>query len=667
MVRFGLALNLLLLVRFAVVAPVTAGAAVVYSEGEDYEDDQQHQDDAAGADDAEERRRLRGTSRITKSLITTGAKFCWRDGRELRQDAMDMINNISPRIKPTTCDTGRELRSEWFSGIESCYKLCPAGYDTTSQNGCKQQCPAGWRDDIDYCRKEEYSRGAGYAWQFGDWAFNFDQARDRCQQYGQVCEQYGGPAGLWFPKCRSGYYVATANICRPNPFSCAAEGMGHQIDISCAKKIIGADSVPAKCADPAKENLKQMCITPCKFAMHGEEYSPYTHAPSQLWCEPNAPETVSSAGQPWVQCGVQGKDGYAMNDFVCASTIGEMTFTVGMTLFNIATMGLGTAPSKVALAAKFAKDPKTWRMFKEAVKKGIDDPLFHSVLERAGKKIAVVTAKQKVHSISNSQAPSLADVVSRGFTGIEDPDDMAFIALTVGELVDPTGIMSLISVFRKPACSTIESILPEDKVKGYLDKITYAQVSGWLCDQADPTAAIAVHVFAGGPMGGPLLANTMVGFTQTSESSESAINSQCKGGTQHRFTAMLIPLPTRGDGNLYVYGLAANGDATRNLAFITTLPQERCGPDHGNHVCDWDNSPFCSSLSYCGDTQAHQVDCQASYSKQGMCQERCGPDHGNHVCARDVEPFCSSLSYCGDTQAHQDNCQSSYSKQGRCY
>jgi hypothetical protein len=99
----------------------------------------------------------------------------------------------------------------------------------------------------------------------------------------------------------------------------------------------------------------------------------------------------------------------------------------------------------------------------------------------------------------------------------------------------------------------------------------------------------------------------------------------------------------------------------------------RCGPDHNHQACYLEEKPFCSSShSYCGKSEAHRLNCQTSYSKDGICgplafDRRCGPDHNHQACYLEEEPFCSSsYSYCGKSEAHRLNCQTSYSKDGRC-
>lgn len=60
-----------------------------------------------------------------------------------------------------------------------CYTKCPAGF-TRFGFDCHQNCPAGFEDQGLFCRLNEYGRGAGYPWKFGD-GLNSDGMYARCQ------------------------------------------------------------------------------------------------------------------------------------------------------------------------------------------------------------------------------------------------------------------------------------------------------------------------------------------------------------------------------------------------------------------------------------------------------------------------------------------------------
>lgn len=48
-----------------------------------------------------------------------------------------------------------------------CYDKCPTGFSMFGFD-CHQNCLSGWRDQGLFCRTEEYGRGAGYQWRWGD-------------------------------------------------------------------------------------------------------------------------------------------------------------------------------------------------------------------------------------------------------------------------------------------------------------------------------------------------------------------------------------------------------------------------------------------------------------------------------------------------------------------
>jgi murein DD-endopeptidase MepM/ murein hydrolase activator NlpD len=129
-----------------------------------------------------------------------------------------------------------------------CYTKCPAGTKRVGVD-CHSVCPAGMRDDGLFCRKSEYGRGAGYPL--------WDEAKCN-RENSQGCEKNGL---LWYPKCAPGYHAFGCCICRPDPPNCAALGLGGQIDLSCAKKVIVGSPHAATCA-AGKEEKAGLCYTP---------------------------------------------------------------------------------------------------------------------------------------------------------------------------------------------------------------------------------------------------------------------------------------------------------------------------------------------------------------------------------------------------------------------
>src|SRR5207247_1835 len=106
-------------------------------------------------------------------------------------------------------------------------------------------CPEGMRDDGLFCRAAEYGRGGGYPWKIGDKPFDLGGARHRCEHdHHEGCEQNGA---IIYPKCKPGYHAIGCCICRPNKPECSKLGLGHQVDLSCGKKITIGDPTPGVC------------------------------------------------------------------------------------------------------------------------------------------------------------------------------------------------------------------------------------------------------------------------------------------------------------------------------------------------------------------------------------------------------------------------------------
>jgi len=119
------------------------------------------------------------------------------------------------------------------------------------------------------------------------------------------------------------------------------------------------------------------------------------------------------------------------------------------------------------------------------------------------------------------------------------------------------------------------------------------------------------------------------------------------------------------------------------------VPRGRCGPLFGGAKCDCSRGEdgglalWCSSASYCGDTDEHQTDGMPAYdcpkaasaavaaggAKGGgdhgahpkpAPQKKCGPDNGGGRCDCSVGEdgtralYCSSYGWCGDTPEYRD-------------
>eukprot|EP00927_Polykrikos_kofoidii_P004999 TRINITY_DN11986_c1_g3_i1.p1 TRINITY_DN11986_c1_g3~~TRINITY_DN11986_c1_g3_i1.p1 ORF type:complete len:483 (-),score=44.99 TRINITY_DN11986_c1_g3_i1:78-1526(-) len=174
--------------------------------------------------------------------------FCWK-----RSKGRGLGSVLSE------CPSGREK----ITGL--CYSHCPTNMKRFGVN-CHSTCPSGFRDDGLYCRKAEYGRGVGYAWKWGD-GWSDRGMYDRCERDEGAgnCEKWGA---IVYPKCKPGYHNFGCCICRPARPNCGDFGLGHQFDLSCAKKIKLGDPTPLIC----KSHLEQsglLCYERCDHSFYG--------------------------------------------------------------------------------------------------------------------------------------------------------------------------------------------------------------------------------------------------------------------------------------------------------------------------------------------------------------------------------------------------------------
>jgi len=146
-----------------------------------------------------------------------------------------------------------------------CYSHCPPGMKRFGFD-CHSVCPSGSQDQGLFCRWNEYGRGAGFPWKFGD-GFNDRGMYKRCERkHGKgKCEKKGA---IVYPKCRSGYKPVGCCICRPALPNCDAHNLGGRFDLSCAKKIQIGDPTPMDCAEDEDEDAG-LCYKKCRGGYNG--------------------------------------------------------------------------------------------------------------------------------------------------------------------------------------------------------------------------------------------------------------------------------------------------------------------------------------------------------------------------------------------------------------
>lgn len=335
---------------------------------------------------------LRQVNEVSQANSTS--EFCWRNsyGRG--------IGTI-----PQACAAGEDR-----IGL-LCYPKCPVntvrvGFD------CHSTCPAGFRDDGLFCRLAEYGRGGGYAWQFGD-PLNDSGMYRRCEADNGAgnCEKNGL---IVYPKCKPGYSAFGCCICRPNAPNCAALGLGGQVDLSCAKKVIIGSPRIGQCGSDEDSN-GGLCYKKCT--------TNYKGVGPVCW------------GQPpngWVECGM----GAAKDSVTCAKIIGDQVMSVGSLALNIATLGSSSTASAASKAdpSKLAALQNAWNAIK-------DKP--------------VVKAAEATFDAASK--------ASKGYKSVsqlmvaETEADYVRLAATIASILDPTGVAGVIAAYSYDKCDRVSA------------------------------------------------------------------------------------------------------------------------------------------------------------------------------------------------------------------
>lgn len=317
------------------------------------------------------------------------ADFCWRDsyGR-------------GAGLVPAQCtDTNRAMDE----GL--CYNKCKPNWDGKATI-CYQNCPSGFRDDGLFCAKPApYGVGGGFPWKFGDPAFNYDKAGERCRAEtpGGSCSKEGL---IWYPNCKAGFHKTGALICSPNCPSGWAD-----IGVSCTKpsENRGAGLIPNACAG-GKQMDAGLCYDNCKAKFNG--------VGPVCWqqCPPSAP----------TDCGA----GCAASQSECVQVITEQVVSV---LDTIATVATTVATFGAGTAAKAAATTAAKATVKNATK---------SAVKSAGKQAVKDIIKKELKSQGKDMAEAQIENLAKAQMG----EDFDFATL------DPTGIASIVMAYKKPIC-----------------------------------------------------------------------------------------------------------------------------------------------------------------------------------------------------------------------
>ena len=192
-----------------------------------------------------------------------GASICYKqyDGWE-RNDATT-ITNVG---KVLHANPGKPLSTCGPDQVKDgalCYSKC-AENEYGVGPICWTSCPDGYKDSgATFCEKPApYGRGAGYPWKFGDPAFNYDRARDRCQKDNpQGCEKSGL---IWYPVCKKGFHAVGCCICSPD----CPPGT-RDTGATCDKNSHGRGAgSPLQCGPGQTQDSPGLCYTDCPAGTH---------------------------------------------------------------------------------------------------------------------------------------------------------------------------------------------------------------------------------------------------------------------------------------------------------------------------------------------------------------------------------------------------------------
>jgi hypothetical protein len=284
-------------------------------------------------------------------------------------------------------------------------------------------CPSGMRDDGLFCRRAEYGRGGGYAWEFRDGLSSAGMI-SRCEgdNGGGKCEMWGAIA---YPKCRPGYSAFGCCICRPNvPPDCGQQGLGNRVDLSCAKIRFcpgGSSDAPGS----AQEMDAGLCYRGCGAG--------YTGVGPVCWKKPPP---------GWVDCGM----GAAKDSATCGRIVFDQVAAVGRLALTVATLGSSLAVPGATDPGKLAQLKQLYTQLQATYK----------AAKANSPKVAAADYAVKVGSYIYAGS----EAVSTGHNVITDaPEDIARVAAQIAAVVDSSGVAAAVGAYTYPKCSKYEDAL----------------------------------------------------------------------------------------------------------------------------------------------------------------------------------------------------------------
>jgi hypothetical protein len=388
-----------------------------------------------------------------------------------------------------------------------CYPRCNANY-TGVGPVCWQNCPAGFSDNGAFCAKpnNSYGRGAGYvAW---------DQ--NKCNNENpQGCEENGL---IWYPKCKPGFHAVGCCTCSPDcpsnmtdiGVSCQKQSYGRGAGgvLGCATGLErsgllcytrcpkDSDGVGPVCWEHCPANWVQ-CGMGCAQSTSACASETAGMVTSVLSAVAQIAADVVTAGAGG-EALATAKAATATAEEAAAKAADKLTTATAAAEKTAASAAEKTAAEADVTAAKNAVD-KAKADLEAATKKEdeartavINDPKVRtSAINDMAKRLSDghlidglnnfstkrVTAESLAESLKVRMAPSKGDVLAKtpqavaklanSINAIQDianhPDMSAdqknfAIAQTVlsdASIVDPTGIVGIVSAYAQPMCNVI--------------------------------------------------------------------------------------------------------------------------------------------------------------------------------------------------------------------
>lgn len=354
--------------------------------------------------------------------------FCWKD---------NYTRGVG--VLGSACANGYE---DWGG---TCYPKCPAGMSGVGPM-CWQDCPAGFADMGVSCVKPKATSSAGFGWQSGDAAFDFDTgSRARCEAVHGAGKCY--KSGLiWYPSCPAGFHKVGDLVCSPN----CPSGMRDD-GAFCAKATKERGVGQGHQCPNGMVSDAGLCYPACNSA--------YNAAGPVCWgkCGGTFPS----------ECGA----GCATSQDTCIANSTVMALETVGALANLASFVWGGPglPASLKIAAKQAAEhgrkayrtAKMWQLGEHWTrpyrKRAREASLTFAQTFVANKVLDKRNLFFSGLALNKAISVKLVNMAARESGHVEAEGNIGLTALS---LIDPTGIVSAIMTFAKYSSCGVESITP---------------------------------------------------------------------------------------------------------------------------------------------------------------------------------------------------------------